>query len=172
MNYLEQKIKASKGSSNIQIVLGTILFLLAVGNYENTRGNGYIIYILLGILCIFLSFKNKKIVKMATKYIPYLTKSGRYPIANIASMIKIQEDNALKELQMLINKGYIPNAYFDATTNSIVLPDKFYPSSSKKSKASAKEKKDSVICESCGGVNYISKGKSEECEYCGSIIKN
>ncbi len=169
------KVNSAKSSSLIKIFVGGFFFACTISviiDYINgPEGLEDIIIgfvLLLGIGWIVLSgFRQSKLVSNTIKYCNIALnyeKQGKVSINTLANLTKNSEENVIKNFETILNKGYILGTYIDYSTREIVFSE-----NSSKEVYSEYEK---VVCSNCGGVNKVQKGKSTECEYCGSIINN
>ena len=80
-------------------------------------------------------------------------------------------DVAKQDIQKLITKGYLKNAYINEGTREVVLPNiiQGQPSDMANTASSSVETK-IVTCPCCGANNTVI-GETGECEYCGSPLK-
>ena len=95
--------------------------------------------------------------------------------------MNVAPDVVRTNLDLMIKKKYFVNAFINEETNGIVIgniiPRKEETMQSVNTEASVqrnfkKIEYMSVTCSGCGGVNKVEKGKSCECEYCGSPLNS
>ena len=81
----------------------------------------------------------------------------------------------------MIKKKYFVNAFINEETNGIVIgniiprKEEVVQSVNKMESTQQNFKRIeymSVTCPGCGGINKVEKGKSCECEYCGSPLNS
>lgn len=124
-------------------------------------------------LCMMLivwSRKKHKLIQTYKQYIVLLSNDPTGSISNLAEATCTAQDVVIKNLELLIYKKFLQNAYIDRGLNRIILP---------RDGASCEGEPDSrnggemvtVICDGCGGVNTVVQGQTAECEYCGSPIQ-
>lgn len=131
-----------------------------------------------GILGLVLRMIAKKMMGgpvRTRQYLSLIVDGNVRQIANIAAATKRPSETVRRDIQKLIQDGYLKNAYIDNVSQKVVIkyvaPDGEYSSNSSKSTvdeqgAAAR----TVTCPCCGANNTI-VGRTGECEYCGSPIK-
>ena len=97
----------------------------------------------------------------------------------IASTTGKTYDVVHKDIQKMIDKGYLKNAYIDEGMRAVVLPNSGPAPQSNANTVSANAVSSNVVapaqskivaCPCCGANNTI-YGNMGECEYCGSPLK-
>lgn len=80
-------------------------------------------------------------------------------------------DVAKNDIQKLINKGYLKNAYINEGTREIILPNNnIQVQSEVVSNATTNNVATKIVACQCAANNTI-VGDVGECEYCGSPLK-
>ena len=197
---LYKKINADKASalqkSKTLNVVGWIFIFFAVvyflacvtGNTEAAEGSsimgGIFTAIVFfgggGTLMIYISKQmNSKAVKIK-KYISIIINNHQTSIDNIAAAIPTNYNQAVKDLSEMIDKGYFANAYIDASSREVILPQKQTKQASKGCENSeqngsqvnfeSKPLFKIVICKNCGANNKMLDGTVSECEYCDTLL--
>ncbi|MDL2310752.1 hypothetical protein LJC13_02095 [Peptostreptococcaceae bacterium OttesenSCG-928-C18] len=173
MNKVEQGIGLSKAFSNFQMFLGIVFIIFSmykIGDSSYIRTSFMNWMLVIGVITIIFSIRKKRICKIGMKYAPILYRPGVYDISKLSSNVGVPESQVKDELQKLIGKGYLLNSHIDMKMNTLVMKDNL-DSEKTKDNTVIKNVTVEVFCKSCGGVNEVLKGKSGECEYCGSKIK-
>lgn len=157
-------------------ILVFLMFLLA----EPTASN--IIVIIIAFICpgLLLFLKGASLKKDAVRYEKYLDliwQKGLYSINDIAAEVSLTYAKTSKELQALINAGYIENVYLDQGRQMVVVngyepnilsqPKQSNPSAVDKTKQNTTKV---VVCKNCGANTAVTYGTTTECEYCGSPV--
>lgn len=119
-----------------------------------------------------VSRKIKREAEDVKKYLSVIVNGNERQIDAIASSMGKSYDVTKNDIQKLINKGYLKNAYINEGIREIILPS-----------GSIQEQVDATInstannvttkivtCPCCGANNTIT-GNTGECEYCGSPLK-
>jgi len=109
------------------------------------------------------------------KYINIVVNQNSANIDNIASAIPTSYENAVTDLQKMINIGYFEDAYIDINNRQLVMPQRqstYIPpvKSSTHTVASTTPVTKVVRCKNCGANSTITLGGVDECEYCGSPL--
>lgn len=126
-----------------------------------------------GAVLVYAAKRLKMTGEKFKKYINIVINNSETSIDNIAAAIPISYDKAAKDLQEMIDKGYFPSAYIDASNREIILPGHIKQKSERNKSVNnnnQQAKVKSVVCKNCGGNNEVIEGEVCECEYCGSPI--
>ena len=84
-------------------------------------------------------------------------------IDQIASSMSVSYEQARKDINKMIEKGFFGNAHIDNVTRSIVLPINGVDINTEVTTTNK-------ICPSCGATNNVSSLGENKCEYCGTIL--
>lgn len=128
--------------------------------------------VFLGAAGYALNKLSKKITSDAEKvkqYISIIVNNNVRQLDNIASATGKSYDVVKADLEKLIKKGYLKDAYINEGTREIVLP-LVDTSTMSQNEYSEKISSRIVTCPCCGANNTI-VGEQGECEYCGSPLK-
>ncbi|MDO5388005.1 MAG: hypothetical protein Q4F63_02105 [Clostridia bacterium] len=196
MNNSKVTIAVNRTISLIQLIAG-IFFVFIFGIctivylFDKTisadAGTSFLICCLvfdaLGIWLIICSKKKKKLINTFKTYVIAISNDGSSHIPDIAASVGTSEDVVRKNLDIMIKKKFFQNAYIDQSANCIVISSNKAvqnvtasnafenKSQASKNNTSASAEMVTVKCNGCGAVNTIEKGKTGECDYCGSVIK-
>lgn len=119
----------------------------------------------------------KKIQSEAEKvkeYLAIIVNGNIHQIDNIAATTGRSYDVVKADIQMMIKKGYLKNAYLDESMSEVVLPDNrpiINATPVSDNMTVEKTVVTKVIACPCCGANNTIVGAQGECEYCGSPIK-
>lgn len=114
-----------------------------------------------------LSQKIKRDAEDVKKYLSVIVNGSERQIDAIASSMGKTYDVTKNDIQKLINKGYLKNAYISEGTREIVLPSN---NTQEQVGTTINVTTKIVSCPCCGANNTI-VGNVGECEYCGSPLK-
>lgn len=145
------------------------------------------IMVIIGVLLIVLSRKRRNLLREFRRYVAAISNEPRGYIPNIAASLGTSEDVVCKNIQRMIKKKLFSNALIDRHSNRIIIlgraehtvsqaahnfhePPKIQKEPAVNVNAAELEMV-TVKCRGCGGLNTLAKGRSGECEYCGSVIK-
>jgi hypothetical protein len=122
-----------------------------------------------GGFCMYkIALKIKATGERYKKYIVMIVNQSQTSIDNLASAVGVSYDEAVKDLQKMIDMGYFTGAYIDVSQREIILAR---PTQQQANNAAvASEQVKLVSCRSCGANNRSYSGQIGECEYCGSPI--
>ena len=118
-----------------------------------------------------VSQKIKSEAEDVKKYLSVIVNGNERQIDVIASSMGKSYDVAKNDIQKLINKGYLKNAYINEGTREIVLPNIIQEPSGDMTNTSSVNVETKIIACPCCGANNIVVGDMGECEYCGSPLK-
>lgn len=146
----------------------SFLFGLSEG-FSNDDVLGIIIFGTTGAALAFTGNKKKKISQKYKKYKALIVNQRLTSLDNIAALIPTTYEEAVFDIQKMIDNGYLPGVYINYNERVVVLPqnnsnasfDMHMPNSATRV----------VICKSCGASNKLSVGATCECQYCGSYIQ-
>lgn len=132
-----------------------------------------------GILGLVLRMIAKKMMGgpiRVQQYLSLIVDGNVCQLDNIASTTKRPYETVKRDIQKMIQDGYLENAYIDEVSRKVVIeyknaaandnPGSINSSNSGSSKSAARL----VTCPCCGANNNL-VGRTGECEYCGSPIK-
>ena len=77
--------------------------------------------------------------------------------------MSVSYEQARKDLNKMIERGFFGNAHIDNVTRSIVLPINGVDINTEITTTNK-------ICPSCGATNNVSSLGENKCEYCGTIL--
>lgn len=189
---LIRKITQDKAAvlKNSKVFFGIGVFLIVVAIFgvtgDLTAANGQIdslastlaagIFLLAGGgALIYFSRKMKREGLKYKRYISVVVNNGVTSIDDIAAAVPCTYDDAVIDLQKMIDIGYFNNGYIDFGARTLILPGHDHVANRmdeglmSDTDASA-PRQEAVICGSCGAKNVIFEGANAECEYCGSYL--
>lgn len=157
----------------ILVGIGTINLLL---NFSDTSSVLSIMIALVlitgGVLLLRKASKTKKMAVRYKKYLDIVVNQTERSIDNVAAAVAKSYDIVEKDLQDMIDIGYLKDAYIHKGNREIILKQQvFYqapPQNTVYNQVPAQTK--SVRCPGCGANNVVTAGKVSECEYCGTPI--
>ena len=155
----------------ILTVLGVSSFLGSLFNPEaDPSGVGIGLMMIAGGVVILKKASNTKRTAIKyKKYIDLTVNQNVRSIDDIASSTGVSYDIAVKDLQNMIDLGYLRDASIHQDTREIILYQYvpvLYAQESTNVQTSAQEI--AVKCPGCGANNVVVVGKVSECEYCGT----
>ena len=111
------------GMSLIYFIAGILGQLEATGN-GSVLGSMIAILVLLGGGGLVAIIGGNKYIKNGKKYDKYaaiINESGENDIDSIAAIYQVSYDEAVDDLQKMIDYGYFPNAYIDQSNRKLIL---------------------------------------------------
>lgn len=177
-------LSAGKFIGGIGIVLYVIaaLYLLpCLPDQFNSFSVGVIVFFAAaGFALRLVARKIRKEAELVRKYLSIIVNGEVRQLDAIASTIGKSYDSVKSDVQEMIDKGYLKNAYINEGTREVVLTNHSavvqnteYSVSSTENRANtsaAASQPRIVMCKCCGARNVI-EGVLGECEYCGVPIK-
>jgi hypothetical protein len=158
----------------ILIVIGAVGSIGIISDPSNDAAGGIIIGLAMivgGVLVLRKASKTKKTAAKYKKYIDIVVNQNTRSIDNIAATAGLSYDVAVKDLQDMINIGYLKDAYVNKGSREIILkqnePEAYTQASTNDL---ANTQKIAVRCPGCGANNIVVVGRVSECEYCGTPI--
>ena len=128
---------------------------------------GKLFFIFAGFALVYIGKKSSVNAAKYKQYIDLIVNKKVRSIATISSAIPVSHDQAIKDIQEMINKGFFEDAYINFNLNEIVLLN------TDAVDAQANHYKAEMLvvpCHGCGANNRVAKGEVENCQYCGSLI--
>lgn len=165
--------KGLKGLGIGLIAFGAIGFIGLVGSSDGNAAGGIVAALFFVAGGIALIMKSKKMIKEAEgvkQYLNIIVNGGERKIDSIAAATGKPYNVVKNDIQQMINKEFLKNAYINENTREVVLAmaTPAYSNANVQQQATAKTR--IVTCPCCGANNTIS-GNLGECEYCGSPLK-
>jgi hypothetical protein len=166
-------------------VIFLIMFLSSLGIDDSVGGKIEVIIffaVITGIPGILAILKARKIKVRYNRYQKYMEIIGdNYitPIDNITQSIQVSFDEAKKDLNTMIEQGYLGDGYLDLNKHQLVIP---YLGDYKNETTVKVEFVNNfmeqerqpvtkvITCKNCGANNTITTGIASECDFCGSPI--
>lgn len=171
--------KGMKGLGIGLIVFGAIGFMGCVSDPEAASGTWVALFFIIGgIALVSKAKKLKKEAESIKQYLAIVVNGNVRQLDTIASTTGKSYDVVHKDIQNMIDKGYLKNAYIDEGMRAVVLPNSVpAPQNNVSTVATnavpvnvAPTQSKIVVCSCCGANNTI-YGDMGECEYCGSPLK-
>ena len=155
----------------VLIVIGAIGLM---GSFSNFSFGGFIFVIGMivgGVLLLRKVNETKMTATKFKKYINIVANQNVKSIDSIASAMGVSYSEAEKDLQNMIDIGYLPGAYIHQGNREIILKQHAPVASNQESAAvQSAPQMTTKSCPGCGANNVVSVGKVAECEYCGTPI--
>ncbi|MBQ4568638.1 MAG: hypothetical protein IJA62_01055 [Ruminococcus sp.] len=150
----------------IFVAIGLIGFgsSLAENGYRSDDTYGIVGVVFFAAGGVALLYKGNKVTKEAEqirRYISVIVNGNVRKLSAIASATGKPYDVVYRDINNLINKGYLHNAYIDESSKKIVMPEDKY----------VKEETPRIVNCACCGANNTVYGDLGQCEYCGSPLK-
>lgn len=118
-----------------------------------------------------LSKKIKREAEDVRKYLSVIVNGNARQIDAIAFSMGKSYDVAKNDIQKLISKGYLKNAYINEGTREVILQGTACEESGNMMNTTSVNVETKIIACPCCGANNTIVGNIGECEYCGSPLK-
>lgn len=128
-------------------------------------------FVIGGVLLILKVSKTKKTAVKYKKYIDTVVNQNIRSIDNIASIVGLPYDVVAKDLQDMIDAGYLKDAYIHQSNREIILKQQetaTYTQETYTDQTAPQTK--AARCPGCGANNVVIVGQVSECEYCSTPI--
>ncbi|MDD3192468.1 MAG: TFIIB-type zinc ribbon-containing protein [Oscillospiraceae bacterium] len=174
-------IKNGKALKNLGVVLICFAGLYLIMLFTGDLTAGPVLSIILifggsGALCL---YKGMEYIKRGTKYNRYvaiINASNDLLVDNIAAAVPTTYDQAVKDIQSMLDDGFFMNAYLDLNKRELIMakaapqPNVIANNMFVGSQGATNNQPHSVKCPNCGATNTVVPGAKNECEYCGSPL--
>lgn len=159
----------------ISVFFGACGFAISVGKFDGASIVMVIFFVGIGGALIYCSIKKAALLRSLQIYVHKLAIDPTGSIANLALAARTSEDVVRKNLNILICKDFLIDAYIDDIQNCVVIKNLNNNAKVVQSdlEQDASRTNDYIVvkCKSCGGTNKVIKGQVCECEFCGAQIK-
>lgn len=129
------------------------------------------IFVVGGVLTLRKASQIKRTSAKYRKYINLAVNEDVSDIDDIAASIGLSYEAAAKDLQNMIDKGYLKDGYIYQSSREFVFrrnDSEEYDEEPTNGRAASQ--KIAVRCSGCGANNVVAVGGVSECEYCGTPI--
>ena len=169
---------SGKGLTITAIILIVLGGFGIIGSFNPFDFGSFVLFLFFIAGGVVLLNKAKKIKaegESIKKYLAIIVNGGERQLDSIAAAAGKQPEIVKNDIQKMIDKGYLKNAYINENTREIVLTDNI----SAKVNINSQEQSFAtdtivetkiVVCHCCGANNTVS-GTLGECEYCGTSLK-
>ena len=167
--------KLIKGLGIASCCMAALGFLVCLSDgFDGTDVGMIIFFAAAGAALLYLANKIKKDADSVKLYLNIIVNGGERQLDSVAAATGKQYDVVKKDVQKMIDKGFLKNAYINENTREVVLPSAA-PANVNVAQptggaAPAAVQTRVIACPCCGANNTIS-GDIGECEYCGTPLK-
>ncbi len=168
--------KLIKGLGIASCCMAALGFMVSVTDgFDGTDVGLIIFFAAAGAALLYVANKNKKKADSVKQYLNIIINGGERQIDAIAAATGKQYDVVKKDIQEMIDKGFLKNAYINENTREVVLPSAA-PANTNVGQVTSGAAPTTTVqtrvvaCPCCGANNTVS-GTLGECEYCGSPLK-
>lgn len=170
--FLIKKLTADIKNHKTVAIISYVFIGLGVLFFLSDEPNKYLFFVCLGGIGIWFRRISKKMKRKGEKYKKYtalVINQSQSSIDYIASAVGVTYENAVHDLQEMIDAGYLTNTYINKSSRMIVTAHGT-PQSAVQTAAAQPQTK-VIACSGCGANNTIIIGQINECEYCGSPLE-
>lgn len=167
--------KLIKGLGIASCCMAALGFLVSITDgFDGTDVGMIIFFAAAGAALLYLANKIKKEADSVKQYLNIIVNGGERQLDAIAAATGKQYDVVKKDVQKMIDKGFLKNAYINENTREVVLPSAA-PANTNVGQPTNTGTPTAVqtrvvACPCCGANNTVS-GTLGECEYCGTPLK-
>ena len=167
--------KLIKGLGIASCCMAALGFLVCLSDgFDGTDVGMIIFFAAAGAALLYLANKIKKDADSVKLYLNIIVNGGERQLDSVAAATGKQYDVVKKDVQKMIDKGFLKNAYINENTREVALPSAA-PANVNVAQptggtAPAAAQTRVIACPCCGANNTIS-GDIGECEYCGTPLK-
>ena len=168
--------KLIKGLGIASCCMATLGFLVCLGDgFDGTDVGLIIFFAAAGAALLYLANKIKKEADSVKQYLNIIVNGGERQLDSIAAATGKQYDVVKKDVQKMIVKGFLKNAYINENTREVILTNNTSINANvgghtQASATTGKTQARVAACPCCGANNTVS-GVLGECEYCGTSLK-
>ena len=156
----------------ILVVFGATGFLVEITGTRDA--SGFVIALMFfvgGVLLLRKASNTKKTAARYKKYIDIVVNQNVRSIDHVAAALGLSYDAVVHDLQDMINRGYLKDAYVHQGNREIILKHiEPQPSIQEMIIGQSPAQTKAMRCPGCGANNIGIAGKVSECEYCGTPI--
>ena len=166
--------KLIKGLGIASCCMAALGFLVCLSDgFDGTDVGMIIFFAAAGAALLYLANKIKKDADSVKLYLNIIVNGGERQLDSVAAATGKQYDVVKKDVQKMIDKGFLKNAYINENTREVVLPSTA-PANVNMAQptggaAPAAVQTRVIACPCCGANNTVS-GALGECEYCGTPL--
>ena len=168
--------KLIKGLGIASCCMAALGFLVNITDgFDGTDVGMIVFFAAAGAALLYLANKIKKDADSVKQYLNIIVNGGERQLDAIAAATGKQYDVVKKDVQKMIDKGFLKNAYINENTREVVLPSAApantnvgQPTTNMGTPTAVQTRV--VACPCCGANNTVS-GTLGECEYCGTPLK-
>lgn len=168
--------KLIKGLGIASCCMAALGLLVSITDgFDGTDVGMIIFFAAAGAALLYLANKIKKEADSVKQYLNIIVNGGERQLDAIAAATGKQYDVVKKDVQKMIDKGFLKNAYINENTREVVLPSAApantnvgQPTTNMGTPTAVQTRV--VACPCCGANNTVS-GTLGECEYCGTPLK-
>lgn len=182
---MKMGVTAAASAANVGITFGILnllmgILMFTVESADRSLDIGTSLYFLIPGLFLFLTGINAKRFKANfVKYERWIEQEGLTSIDGLASVVGKTYTKTRSDLQKMIKKGVIRDAFIDDEARELVFVETVEEKAvkttpvvhvSSKGRIVPQEEEKNVRCPSCGANNKMIPGRKVECEYCGTVL--
>jgi hypothetical protein len=125
-----------------------------------------------GVPMIIKARKTKQQAEKYRQYLDIVVNNSEKSIDNIAGALAIPYEVVTKDLQDMINIGFLKNAYIHQGNREIVMQQVTSQVETPQYQSQTTTPTKPARCPGCGANNIVTVGRVCECDYCGTPINS
>lgn len=182
---MKMGVTAAASAAGVGIIFGIINLLMALIMFSTESGDrsldiGTSLYFLIpGLFFLLTGINAQRCKANFEKYERWIEREGLTSIDGLASVVGKSYVKTRRDLQKMIQKGVIRDAFIDDDTRELVFIGTAEATAAKtapavrvssKGRIVPQEEAKNVRCPSCGANNKVIPGRNVACEYCGTVL--
>ena len=150
--------------------------LMLIGNIEKLLTDFevtlfFIAWMVGGVLILLKIYASKAKAKRYKRYLNVIVNTGERSMERIASAMSVTYATAQRDIQAMIDGGFLKGAYIHQGNRAIVLrwdvqAQRPFTGMNIPQSQPAEPQRFVLKCPNCGANNVVTKGEVTECEYC------
>lgn len=159
----------------IGVVFFVMLIIIALSSDPNdeihSSLNSFYVFLFFSVVVILCGNSSKRMVKRFKQYVGIILEQNEYSIEKIAAITSQPANFVMRDIKMMISRGFFVNTSIDSNTREIILANKSRQVNQVVEQPdSAAVKSTAVTCKGCGAIKRINMGSTSDCDFCGSLL--
>ncbi|MCL2280014.1 MAG: hypothetical protein FWC20_11510, partial [Oscillospiraceae bacterium] len=145
------------------------------GSFEFFMFLWFAAYLVGGIMILVKLKQTEKLATQFRRYLNIIVNTGERNLTDIASSAAVPYETVRKDIQSMIDYGFLKNAHIDERNHTIVLAQysqvqTVAPEQMEHAISQSTAQSGTVRCSGCGANNVVTTGSITECEFCATAL--
>ncbi|MCL2250278.1 MAG: hypothetical protein FWC13_13560 [Oscillospiraceae bacterium] len=171
---MNSKTRAPAVAAWILIALGGLMLftMITQGSFEFFMFLWFAAYLVGGIMILVKLKQTEKLAAQFRRYLNIIVNTGERNLTDIASSTAVPYETARKDIQSMIDYGFLKNAHIDERNHTIVLAQysQVQTVAPEQMASQSTVQSGTVRCSGCGANNVVTSGRITECEFCATAL--